>query len=118
MKLATVVSLPGLVAMTACAASPSPGGGTDRTRSPERAEMSAAEAEFRRRYMSCDTQKGAGWIGRMPDEPTLEALRDATGATAVRIAPPPGAPMSLEGMPGRLTITLDDRGRIATLACE
>lgn len=86
--------------------------------SAEQARMAEAEAEFERRYMSCDIEAAQDFVGRVPDTAMLAALRKAAKATGVRIAPPPGAPMSQEGVPGRLTVTLDGEGRIAFLACE
>lgn len=66
----------------------------------------------------CDVAKAEPFRGRLPDTETIAALRRATGASAVRIAPGPGTPMSMEGMVGRLTVTLDAEGRMLLFACE
>jgi hypothetical protein len=66
----------------------------------------------------CDVTKAEPFRGRLPDTETIAALRRATGASAVRIAPGPGTPMSMEGMVGRLTVTLDEDGRMLLFACE
>ena len=66
----------------------------------------------------CDVARAEPFRGRLPDTETIAALRRATGASAVRIAPGPGTPMSMEGMVGRLTVTLDAEGRMLLFACE
>lgn len=66
----------------------------------------------------CDVARAEPFRGRLPDTETIAALRRATGASAVRIAPGPGTPMSMEGMVGRLTVTLDEEGRMLLFACE
>ena len=67
---------------------------------------------------ACDVAKAEPFRGRLPDTETIAALRRATEASAVRIAPGPGTPMSMEGMVGRLTVTLDEDGRMLLFACE
>ncbi len=79
--------------------------------------MSDAEREFLNRYASCRIEPVRRYIGDRLDEALLSRIEQESGASTVRVIGP-GTDMSMEGIAGRLSVTIDSDRRVVNFGCE
>ena len=65
---------------------------------------------------NCDATKVAGFEGRPADEAGVERVRRAAGAAIVRVVKP-GMMVTMDYRPERVTVEVDEQGRITRIAC-
>jgi hypothetical protein len=64
----------------------------------------------------CNAEPGQLFVGQKADAASGLAIRQATGADVVRLAPPRTA-MTMEFMEGRVTVAYDDAMTITAVTC-